>query len=387
MKIGIHDIAAATGSLVLDLAELAENTGTELSKFHRGIGQFEMSINTNDEDIVTMAARAAQPILDRHGVDNIRTILFATESGVDQSKSAGVFLHGLLDLPGNCRVVELKEACYSATAALQFAAGMVMRKPHEKVLVIASDIARYELDSSGEPTQGSGAVAMLVTANPALFEIEPATGLWTTDVMDFWRPNDRTTALVDGHYSMQVYLESVEEAWNDFQRADGNSFDEIDYFCYHQPFTRMAVKAHRRLAEICDVADVDATVATLEPTMIYNRRIGNSYTASVFFALLSLLDNEADLTGKRVGLFSYGSGAVAEFFTGVIPEGYREHLRIEHHTEMLDNRTNIDFANYRDRHAQYDRATGETYTTSTETLGAYRFEGVTENKRQYRRAE
>lgn len=385
MKIGIHDIAAATGSLVLDLAELATHTGTELGKFHRGIGQFEMSINTVDEDIVTMAARAAQPILERHGSDNIRTILFATESGVDQSKSAGVFLHGLLDLPGNCRVVELKEACYSATAALQFAVAMVARKPEEKVLVIASDIARYELDSSGEPTQGSGAVAMLVSADPALFEIEPATGLWTSDVMDFWRPNDRSTAVVDGHYSMQVYLDSVEKAWEDFQKADGSSFEEIDYFCYHQPFTRMATKAHRKLMEICDVTDTEASEASLEPTMIYNRRLGNSYTASVFFALLSLFDNTENLAGKRVGLFSYGSGAVAEFFTGVIPEGYEAHLRVDHHAAMLDERSNIDYAQYRSRHAVYDQLTGD-YETEAETRGAYRFAGVSEHKRLYRNA-
>ena len=385
MKIGIHDIAAATGSLVLDLARLAEQSGTELSKFHRGIGQFEMSINTDDEDIVTMAARAVAPILERHGMDGIRTVLFATESGIDQSKSAGVFVHGLLGLPENCRVVELKEACYSATAALQFATALVARKPDEKVLVIASDVARYELGSGGEPTQGTGAVAMLVTTNPALFEIEPATGLWTSDVMDFWRPNDRSTALVDGHYSIQVYLEGVEKSWADYQRSGGNSFDEIDYFCYHQPFTRMAVKAHRRLAEICEVADVEATVADLEPTMVYNRRIGNSYTASVFFALLSLLDNSDDLTGKRVGLLSYGSGAVAEFFTGVIPAGYQEHLRADAHREMLDTRQSVDYSEYLARHTAYDEPRGN-HETKRETAGAYRFEGVTDHKRLYGRA-
>lgn len=381
MKIGIHDMAAATGSLVLDLGDLAERTGVDVGKFHRGIGQYEMSITAGDEDIVTMAAEAAKPILARHGVDKIRTVLFATESGVDQSKSAGVFMHGLLGLPANCRVVELKEACYSATAALQFAAGMVARNPQEEVLVIASDIARYELHSSGEPTQGCGAIAMLVSANPALFEIEPAAGLWTSDVMDFWRPNDRTTALVDGHYSMQVYLQSVEEAWNDYQRAGGHSFAEISRFCYHQPFTKMATKAHRKLADVCGVDDSTDTVAALEETMIYNRRLGNSYTASVFFALLSLLDNADDLTGKRVALFSYGSGAVAELFTGVIPEGYQQHLRRDENIAMLDRRTRIDYEEYRNRHQRYDDPVGEE--TAQESVSGYRFAGVVDHKRQY----
>lgn len=383
MKIGIHDIAASTGSLVFDLTGLAEHSDTDIGKFHKGIGQFEMSITSADEDIVTMAARAAAPILERHGAENIRTVLFATESGVDQSKAAGVFLHGLLNLPGNCRVVELKEACYSATAALQFAVGMVARKPHEKVLVIASDTARYELDTSGEATQGSGAIAMLVTADPAIFEIEPATGLWTTDVMDFWRPNDRSTALVDGHYSVQVYLETLKESWNDYRNGGGSDFNEITRICYHQPFTRMAVKAHRKLAEICEIEDVESAVESLEETMIYNRRLGNSYTASVFFAMLSLLDNGPDMTGERIGLFSYGSGSVAEFFTGVLVEGYRDQLRIDFHKDMLDSRSKISYEDYRRRHIEFDQ-TGD-FETPTETPGGYRFLGVKENKRIYRR--
>lgn len=381
MKIGIHDIAAATGSLVFDLSELADHHGTDIAKFQKGLGQYEMSITSADEDIVTMGATAAAAILERHGSEGIRTVLFATESGVDQSKAAGVFLHGLLDLPSNCRIVELKEACYSATAALQFAAGIIARKPNEKVLVIASDTARYELDSSGEPTQGCGAIAMLVTQDPAIFEFEPASGLWTKDVMDFWRPNDRSTALVDGHYSMQVYLESLEHAWHDYINAGGVNFEEIHTICYHQPFTKMASKAHAKLAEICGVSDPQQTLDTLEPTMIYNRRLGNSYTASVFYALLSLLDNSGDLTGERIGLFSYGSGAVAEFFTGIMVEGYEKHLRKEANTQMLDSRKSIKYDEYRERHLGFDR-TGD-FKNPAETPGRFIYTGVANNERSY----
>ncbi|MBK0296437.1 FAD-dependent oxidoreductase, partial [Bacillus sp. S34] len=65
-------------------------------KYHVGIGQDAFSVPAPDEDIVTMGAAAAKEIVDRHGVEGIRTVLFATESGVDQSKAAGVFVHGLL---------------------------------------------------------------------------------------------------------------------------------------------------------------------------------------------------------------------------------------------------------------------------------------------------
>ncbi len=295
--IGIHDLAVATAGHVLELDDLAAATGVDPGKFHIGLGQDQMSVPGPDEDIVTMGASAARRIIDRHGVEGIRTVFFATESGVDQSKSAGVWVHDLLGLPSTSRVIELKQACYSATAALQAAAGLVAREPGSKVLVIASDIARYELDSAAEPTQGAGAVAMLVTADPALLSIEPATGLHTAHVDDFWRPNDSVTAVVDGKLSIEAYLDGFVGAWDDYRAHGGVAADEIDVFTHHQPFTRMAAKAHRRLAE--HLGTELAEDRYLRSTL-YNRRIGNSYTASLYFGLAALLDGDDDLTGKRV---------------------------------------------------------------------------------------
>ncbi|WFR67010.1 hypothetical protein P9139_21035 [Curtobacterium flaccumfaciens] len=87
-----------------------------------------------------------------------------------------MFVHGLLGLPQNVRVVELKQACYGGTAAVQLALGIVARAPRERVLVIAADVARYDVDTAAEPTQGAGAAAILVSADPDLIEIEPAAG-------------------------------------------------------------------------------------------------------------------------------------------------------------------------------------------------------------------
>src|SRR5690606_6877429 len=156
-------------------------------------------------------------LIDRDGKDNIELLLFATESGIDQSKAAGIFVHGLLGLPARCRTIELKEACYSGTAALQIACAAVARNPATRVLVIAADVARYELASPGEPTQGCGAVAMMVTANPRIMAIDAETGLFTSDVMDFWRPNYRDQALVDGKYSTRIYLQALQECWKQYR--------------------------------------------------------------------------------------------------------------------------------------------------------------------------
>jgi hydroxymethylglutaryl-CoA synthase len=387
LRVGIHDLAFATAHQVLDLGALAEHNGVDANKYYIGIGQTEMSVPAADEDIVTMGAQAAAQILARHGADGIRTLLFATESGIDQSKSAGVFVHSLLGMGENCRVVELKQACYSATAALQFALGIVARDPREKVLVIASDVARYALDSSGEPTQGAAAVAFLVTADPALVEIEPVTGLYTDDIADFWRPNYLSTALVDGKFSLAAYLRSLEGAWSEYRERGGVGFDQIDRFCYHQPFTKMAVKAHDRLVTIAGAGlDRDARRAQLDASLEMNRRTGNSYTASIYVGLLSLLEHDdADLAGRRIGFFSYGSGSVSEFFTGVVQPGYRAVLRVDADARALDDRAPIGFPRYRRLHQDVDAVAGEDYATAVETPGPFRFAGVSEHVRRYER--
>jgi hydroxymethylglutaryl-CoA synthase len=338
-----------------------------------------------------MGAAAALPLLERNGTDGIRTLLFATESGVDQSKAAGVAALRLLGLPSNVRVVEMKQACYGGTAALQAAVGIVARSPQERVLVITSDNARYELDSPGEPTQGAGAVAMLVSADPAVLEIEQANGISTTDVDDFWRPNDSTTAVVDGHLSVGAYLDALTGAWKDLEANGGPAIAEIDRILYHQPYTKMAKKAQQRLREVTgdEISSAlnpgdepDGRDTGLSTSSIYNRRLGNSYTASVYSCLASLLDHDDSLEGRRIGLFSYGSGCVSEFFTGIVQPGYLSHRNPARAEKLLDQRVPVSIAEYRALHAA-PHGTSDEQVNPKVTAGPFRFVGVTGQARQY----
>ncbi|MEV6752859.1 hydroxymethylglutaryl-CoA synthase [Streptomyces sp. NPDC051214] len=382
--IGIHDLSFATTQYVLTHATLAAETGTDVAKYHVGIGQRSMSVPAADEDIVTMAAAAAAPIIARHGADRIRTVVLATETSVDQAKAAGIYVHSLLGLPSATRVVELKQACYGATAALQFAVGLVHRDRTQQVLVIASDVSRYELGSPGEATQGAAAVAMLVGADPALVRIEDPSGVFTADVMDFWRPNYRSTALVDGQESISAYLQAVEGAWKDYTEQGGREPGEFRAFCYHQPFTKMAYKAHKHLLHHCGHdADEGEIARSLGHTTTYNADVGNSYTASTYLGLAALLDDADDLTGEAIGFLSYGSGSVAEFFAGTVVPGYRAHLRTEAHRAAIARRQDIDYARYRALHEHSFPADGGDHPVPRETTGPYRMAGLLGHKRIY----
>ncbi|WP_225801858.1 hydroxymethylglutaryl-CoA synthase [Streptomyces sp. NK15101] len=381
---GIHDLSLATAHYVLTHETLAAQNGSNVGKYHRGIGQYAMSVPAADEDVVTMAADAAAPIIARHGADRIRTVVFATETSVDQSKAAGVYVHSLLGLPSAARVVELKQACYSGTAALQFAVGLVHRDPSQQVLVIASDVSRYELGSPGEATQGAAAVAMLVGADPALVRIEEPSGVFTADIMDFWRPNYLTTALVDGRESISAYLQAVEGAWKDYTERGGRAVDEFSAFCYHQPFTKMAHKAHRHLLQHCGQPSGEAEITGgIGHTTAYNAEIGNSYTASMYVGLAALLDRADDLGDRAIGFLSYGSGSVAEFFSGTVVPGYRAHLRSDAHRAAIGRRQEIDYATYRELHERSFPVDGGDHPTPEETTGPYRLVGLSGHKRIY----
>jgi len=390
MSVGIDDISFYTANFSLDLQELAANNGSDAAKYTVGIGQERMSVPGADEDVVTMAANASVPLLEAmvkrgENTSAISTILFATETGIDQSKAAGVYLHSLLKLSPRCRVVELKQACYSATAALQLATAWVARNPKEKVLVVASDIARYERQTPGEATQGCGAVAMIVSTQPRLVALDPETGIHTEDVMDFWRPNYRATAIVDGKYSTKVYLRCVRSAWQDFQLQSELQFSDFDYFCYHLPFSRMAQKAHNHLANgNAHELSAQALEDQISSSLIYNRITGNSYTAAMYIGLISLLDNTtADLTGKRIGFFSYGSGSVGEFFTGTLVAGYQDMLHQQAHQHMLADRQSLNYADYQQMYAFEVPTDGGDHAFAKQTNGKFRLAGISQHKRLY----
>jgi hydroxymethylglutaryl-CoA synthase len=341
--VGIESVSVYLPLYSLALGELAAARGVDPQKYRLGLGLDTMAIAPPCEDAVTLAANAAAPLFERGLVDRdeIGLLLVATESAVDHAKPVSIFVHELLRAQPACRTYELKHACYSGTAALMTATQWVASGASRgrKALVIASDIARYDVRSAGEPTQGAGAVAMVISDVPRQMTVDfRRSGSFAEGVFDFWRPLDRHEALVDGHYSVDCYLRALEGAYQDFERAGRGGdrpnplpvTDRFGGFLYHVPFPRMAWKAHRRLLEVDwrmrgeeEAPDDGFAQASFEnavsPYLGACRAIGNSYTASLYFCLATLLERHGErLRDEPVALFSYGSGCCAEFFNGVV---------------------------------------------------------------------
>ena len=341
MKIGIDKFGFAMPSYYLDIRDLATARGIEPDKFTKGLLQLEMSIPPVSQDIVTLGAQAAFEILDKDDLEKIDMIIVGTESGIDQSKASAVFIHGLLDIQPFVRAIEVKEACYGATAALDFAKNHVMNNPESKVLVIASDIAKYGVKSSGESTQGAGSCAML-----RILEFNNDNVCLTRDVMDFWRPNYSQYAFVEGRFSTEQYLDCLTTTWDRFIEKSKNSLEDFSAVCLHLPYPKLGLKGLNLLLEQAEENKKEELLARFNESILYSQRVGNIYTGSLFLGLLSLLENNTTLeAGDKIALYSYGSGAVAEVFSLTLVDGYKEQLR-DNRFEDFASRTRISIEEY-----------------------------------------
>lgn len=347
MTIGIDKIGFATSPYVLRLKDLAAARDTDPEKLSKGLLLKEQSVAPITEDIVTLAATAADDILTDEDKEAIDMVILATESGIDQSKAAAVFVHGLLDIQPFARSFEMKEACYAATAALDYAKLHVEKFPQSKVLVIASDIAKYGIGTPGEPTQGAGAVAMLISQNPRILSFNDDNVAQTRDVMDFWRPNYATTPFVNGIYSTQQYLDSLKTTWVEYQKRTGLALTDFAAVCFHLPYPKLALKGLKKILDkSVSEEKKDQLQYNFDQSILYSQRVGNIYTGSLFLGLLSLLENDPQLkAGDRIALFSYGSGAVSEIFSANLVPGF-EQLLDHKRMEKLDQRTVLSVADY-----------------------------------------
>jgi hydroxymethylglutaryl-CoA synthase len=414
LRIGIEALGIAVPRRYIAIEDLARARGIDPAKFTQGLGAREMAVAEPGEDTVALAATAARRALAAAGIDKqqLGMIVVGTETGVDHSKPVASFVHGLLDLPSAMRVFDTQHACYGGTAGLMAAAEWIASGAArgKLALVICSDIARYGVHTAGEPTQGAGAVAMIVAANASLLQLDVGvSGTASAHVHDFWRPLGQREAQVDGHYSVQCYLDAVAAAYRGWRTiaADYEIVHDVDSgtmpseqlarICYHVPFCKMAKKAHLHVRK-CDLEDAGTPwdpageeqkgaasfAAQVEPSLGLPARVGNIYTGSLYLGLAGLLDREAAVIARRrIGLFSYGSGCTSEFFSGVVGPNAAERIAAARIAEVMAARERISIEEYERIMAM---APGAPQPESPPPHG-FRYTGTLEHRRQYASGE
>jgi hydroxymethylglutaryl-CoA synthase len=225
------------------------------------------------QNVYTMAATAAYRLIQNYDIDPERVgfLGLGTESSTDNS-AGSIIIKGMLDdtlqsqgekgLSRYCQVPEFKHACLGGIYAMKDALRWLSMNEDDQVgIVIAADIATYKLGSSGESTQGAGAVAILLERNPTLLEVDikRVGSASTYRGVDFRKPRYRTgingdarmalpeTPIFNGQYSVSCYLEQTLSALRDMLRKlDATG---VDYYrglaavFLHRPYQRMPVNS------------------------------------------------------------------------------------------------------------------------------------------------
>jgi hydroxymethylglutaryl-CoA synthase len=285
--------------------------------------------------------------------------------------------------------------------------------PDRKAIVIASDVAKYELESSGEYTQGAGAVAILIANNPAILELNQTIGVGMEHVGDFFKPRKTITnkdlkntsvqeitksskekielyveePVFDGYYSNTCYQNRISEALEHFNKQKETDFlNDWDHLIFHLPYAfqgrRMMLdiwldwingkvlmeNLEKEIGKLVDSVDVKVWKKAASKSSFYQNfvrqkieagekasmQIGNMYTASVFMSFLSFLtvakDNQKELVNNVVGFLSYGSGSKSKILEGKVVDTWRKKINHLNIFESLDNRNFIDFKTYEKLH-------------------------------------
>jgi len=426
MAAGIDDISIYIPRLYLDAGDFAKARGLDPEKLERGLGIGQMAIVDTNQDPACLAANACLKVMQKNKLtpDQIGRLYVATESSFDESKAMNSYVIGMLeqvygkDTFGHCGGIECKFACVSGSYALYDNTNWIRAGESENkyALVVVSDIAKYDLGSSGEVTQGAGAIAMLLNDKPRLLSFDPkVTATSIKNEYDFYRPFGKETPIVHGQYSNLLYLIQVKNALIDYKRKvkatgliklkEGETIlDHIDYLNMHLPYSNMGKKALAYLVRhewrslprwkkiigeigmeepipkdprgtiesVLQDAEfmtkdhqftklftntekyVELYESKLASSLIASKMIGNLYTASLYLGFRSSLEfeyqNGIDLKGKRVGFCSYGSGASAMIFSGVIQPEYDQVVKEMNLEAELGPRTKLSLDEYEELH-------------------------------------
>ena len=364
--VGIEAINLYGGSAFVDVMQLAAHRKLDTARFDNLLMK-QKSVALPFEDPVSFAINAAKPIIDSlsdQEKDRIELLITCSESGIDFGKSISTYVHHYLGLNRNCRLFELKQACYSGTAGLQMAVNFILSQvsPGAKALVIATDLSRFLVTEDGdaltmdwaffEPSGGAGAVALLVSEAPEIFQMDVgANGYYSFEVMDTCRPvPDSEAGTAD--LSLLSYLDCCDQTFQEYKKR----VPEVDYrtsfkyLCFHTPFGGMVKGAHRNMMRKHSDINRDEINEDFneraQPGLTYCQRVGNIMGATIMVSLLSAIENGAFDTPQRIGCFSYGSGCCSEFYSGVASASGQKKLALMLIARQLDARHELTMDEY-----------------------------------------
>jgi len=381
MAAGIDNIGIYIPQLYLDASDFAKARGLDPEKLERGLGIKQMAIVDTNQDPACLAANACLNVMQKTKLspDEIGRLYVATESSLDESKAMNSDVIGMLEQVygegtfGHCGGIECKFACVSGSYALYDNTNWIRAGEAEGkyALVVVSDIAKYDLRSSGEVTQGAGAVAMLLNDNPRLLAFDPkVTSTSIKNEYDFYRPFGKETPIVHGQYSNLLYLIQVKNALIEYKRKIINTgliklkegetiLDHVDYLNMHLPYSNMGKKALAYLVrhewrDLPRWKKIIEKIGMNEPIPKDPRGTIESVLADAefmakdhqFTKLFTSIEEYDELYESKLASSLIASKMIGNLYTASLYLGFRSSLEFEYQKGVNLNGKRVGFCSY-----------------------------------------
>ncbi|MFX1496711.1 MAG: hydroxymethylglutaryl-CoA synthase family protein [Promethearchaeota archaeon] len=247
--IGIDSAGFYAPKYYLKLKDLAFERKVDPNKYKKGLMTIEMRLPAVDEDIISIGLKAGYNALVKGNISpkSIDAVFCGTETITYAVKSVSNIYAELLGIPRNVLTQDCYNACAGGTLALLNAIALVEKEVIERALVISADISSYEMNSPSEPTQGSGAVALIISKNPRIATFSKKFGKISGNVNDFWRSANEINANAFGQYSVDTYLNFQLSAYDDLIKNLGDF--HADYYTFHAPFAKLPIKIMQQIIQ------------------------------------------------------------------------------------------------------------------------------------------
>ncbi len=256
-NVGIDSIGFYSPNFYLNLEELAKIRDVNPDKYKFGLMANEMRFSDYGEDCISIGLKAAYNSLLRGNINvkEIDAVFVGTEASIYSVKSISNIFKDLLGIPKHCITQDISNACAAGTLSIMNAIGMIESGIINKALIISVDISKYDLKSPGEPTQGAGALAMIISRNPRIAVFGKHFGKISGNINDFFIPNGEDNAQVFGQYSVQTYLKMQLESYDNLIDQIGKYY--ADYYIFHSPYSKLPLKLMQKLIALRALDNID----------------------------------------------------------------------------------------------------------------------------------
>ncbi len=246
-NIGIESIGFHAPRHFVKLKELALERKVDPEKYSKGLLSKEMRIADVDEDIISLGLKAGYNALQRGSISpkSVDALFVGTETEVYAAKSISNIFAEMLNISPNSLTQDTYNACAGGTLAILNAIAMIDNGLINKALVISADISQYHIGSPGEPTQGSGAIALVISRNPRIATFSKRFGRISGNVNDFFRPSYDKNARAFGQYSQDTYIDFQLKAYDDLISNIGDF--SADFYTFHAPFSKLPLKIMQQI--------------------------------------------------------------------------------------------------------------------------------------------